>query len=101
MLAGSRRLAGLSKDPNGRAKGLTCHLPDSDLKLKIGQESRQDCLVLWIGPRWLIRFVEADKFDVWLVSIRVSMQLLRPRQGAGQEELRIRTGIRLRLGLGL
>jgi len=80
---------------------LTCHLPDSDLRLKMGPKSHQNGLVWRIGPRWLMRLVETDKFDVWLVSIRVSMRLLRPRQGAGQEELRIRTGIRLRLGLGL
>ena len=80
---------------------LTCHLRDSDLRLKMGPKSHQNGLVWRIGPRWLIRLVDTDKFDVWLISIRVSMQLLRPRQGAGQEELRIRTGIRLRLGLGL
>ena len=68
-----------------RPADLTCHVPDSDLKVNMGPESRQNGLVLRIGMRWLIRLVKTDKFDVCLVSIRVSVRLLYPRQGAGQE----------------
>ena len=52
---------------------------------KDGPGSRQNGLVWRIGSRWLMHLIEADKFDVWLVSIRVSMRLLWPRQEAGRE----------------
>ena len=53
-------------------------------------DSLENCIIesdphLKIGPQSLMRIIEADKFDVELDSIRVSMRLLQPTQEAGQK----------------
>jgi hypothetical protein len=67
----------------------------------MGPKSHKDDLKRRSGPRCVMKIIEADKFDVELDSIRVSMRFLQPTQEAGQKYGTDPSQIRVGLELGV